>query len=108
MAKKTSSSEEQRMYSKLYNIPEKLDNETRKMRAKRIQTSTHRGAQTAKNMKSAGTKLYGYKNSVQAVRARSGNRTTSPPRTGPNSGSAGGQSARYTRLIGGGLNKNGR
>ena len=108
MAKKTGSSEEQKMYSKLYDIPDKLDNETRKMRAKRIQTSTHRGAQTAKNMKAAGIKLYGYRNSVQEVRARSGKRTTSPPRTGPNSGNAGGQSARYTRLIGGGLNKNGR
>jgi len=31
----------------------------------------------------------------------------SPPRTGPNSG-GGGQSARYNRLTGGGLNKHGR
>jgi len=34
-------------------------------------------------------------------------RNAPPPRTGPNSG-GGGQSARYNRLTGGGLNKHGR
>jgi len=108
MPKKTNSSEEQRMYSKLYDIPDKLPGETRKTRAGRIQKSTHRSAQTVKQLKTTGTKLYGYKNTVGEVRARSNSRTTTPPRTGPNSGNAGGQSSRYTRLIGGGLIKQGK
>ena len=106
MAKTKGSSEEQRMYSRLYDIPDKLDNENRRMRAARIQSSTHRSVQTTKNMKAAGTKLHGYKNTIQQVRARAGNRTTSPPRTGPSSG-GGGQSARYNRLTGG-LKQHGR
>lgn len=126
------SGEEQRMYSRLYDIPEKLDNETRRMRAQRIQNSTHRGAQTAKNMKAQGTKLYGYRNSVEMKRDRAGNRTTQPaPKTRiyqtkdnparkaspsrtptalpPRSGaSSGGGSSMYNRLTGGGLPKHGR
>ena len=94
------------MYSEMYGIPDKLENETRRMRAARIQRSTHRSVQTTKNMKAAGTKLHGYKNTIQQVRARAGNRTTSPPRTGPSSG-GGGQSARYNRLTGG-LKQHGR